>query len=218
MQGSMRWVIGGVAAVVVVAAVVAVVLVMRLNGGGPAIARGKPLDVTTWAHQMCTAEAAYADSITKVFDGLDPASLDLEARKQRADRIGKVEIDAASQVAKTLKGITPPEAARTFHQALIQDADEEVAATKEQLDVIAKATNAQQIVLANAQVRFRREASSQNLTAAAQNLAPDVQTALTQEPLCQGSPVPLAPGGAPSAPGAAPRGTPARPAPGRGPA
>ena len=228
MQGQMRWVIAAVAAVIVVALVAAVFLVFRITGAGNPVAsigpslgvgRGRPLDVTNWAHQMCQSEANYAASLAKVVDSIDPSTLDLAARKQRANKIGQVEIDAANQVAKDLRAITAPDTAATFHNALVRDADEEVAATKEQLDAIAKANTAQQIVLANAQVRFRRDASSQNLNAAVQGLAPDVQAALSQEPLCQGSPVPLAPaspGGVPVVPSQRPGGNP--PAPGRGPA
>lgn len=222
MQGQMRWVIAAVAAVIVVALVAAVFLVFRITGASSpisSIGRGKPLDVTSWAHQMCQSEANYAASLAKVVDSIDPSTLDLAARKQRANKIGQVEIDAANQVAKDLRAITAPDAAATFHNALVRDADAEVAATKEQLDAIAKANTAQQIVLANAQVRFRRDASSQNLNAAVQGLAPDVQAALSAEPLCQGSPVPLAPaspGGVPVVPSQRPGGNP--PAPGRGPA
>jgi len=197
MQRSMQLAIGGIAVVVLVAAAAAVVLAMQLRNRG-----GETVDVNTWAQRLCTAEAKYAEALTPLFDNVDPNSLDLEARKQRADRIGKVQIQAATDVATALKAVTPPEAARTFHQARIHDAEEEASTTREQLDAIAKATTAQQIVLANAQVRFRRDSSAQDLAAAAQALPPDVATAIDAAPACQ----------------RATPGAPAFPTPARGPA
>lgn len=222
MQGQMRWVIAAVAAIVVVALVAAVFLAVRITGASSPVTsagRGKPLDVTTWAHQMCQSEANYAEALTKSADNVDVRTLALDARKQRANKVGQIEIDASNQVAKDLRAMTPPDAATVYHNALIRDAEEEAAATKEQLEAIAKATTEQQFVLANAQYRFRQDASGQNLNAALQGLAPDVQTALSSEPLCTGAPVPVAPsgpGGAPTTPGQRPGNRP--PPPGRGPA
>jgi hypothetical protein len=198
MRLSMRLVTAAVAAAVVVAAVLAGFLVMRLRGPG-----GAPVDVATWAQRMCAAEGAYAAAIAKTNDNVDPTTLDLQVRKQRADRIGKAEIDAALHVAKALQAFTPPESVRAFHQALIHDAEEEAAATREQLDAIARATTPQQIVLANVQVRFRRDASAQNLGAAAEGLTPDVLQVIGSQPGCVGAPVPGAP---PAVPGTNPGG------------
>lgn len=188
MQRSMQLAIGGVALIVLAAAVAAVILVMQLR------TRAGALDAAGWAQRFCTAEAKYAETLTPAFDSLDPTTLDIEARKQRADRIGKAQIQAATEVAKALKAITPPEAARTFHEARTRDAEEEATSTREQLDAIAKATSAQQFVLANAQVRFRRDSSAQNLAAAAQALPPDVVAALDAEPACRQATPPGQPG------------------------
>ena len=182
MHRSMQLAIGGVALIVLAALAAAVLLVMQLR------TRASALDAEGWAQRFCTAEARYAETLLPAFDNIDPNTLDIDARRQRADRIGKAQIAAASEVAKTLKALTPPEAARTFHEARIRDAEEEAATTREQLDAIAKATNAQQFVLANAQVRFRRDSSAQNLAAAAQALPPDVVAALDAEPACRALP------------------------------
>lgn len=187
MHRSMQFAIGGVGLIVLAAVAAAVVLIMQVR------TRANALDAPGWAQRFCAAEAKYAETLTPAFDNLDPNTLDIEARKQRADRIGKAQIAAATEVAKALKAITPPEAARTFHEARLRDAEEEAASTREQLDAIAKATNAQQFVLANAQVRFRRDSSAQNLAAAAQALPPDVVAALDAEPACRALP-PAQPG------------------------
>ncbi len=199
MHRSMQLAIGGVTLIVLAALAAAVVLVMQLRN------RASALDAAGWAQRFCSAEAQYAATLTPAFDTLDPNTLDIDARKQRADRIGKAQIAAATDVAKALKAITPPEAARTFHEARVRDAEEEAASTREQLDAIAKATNAQQFVLANAQVRFRRDSSAQNLAAAAQALPPDVVAALDAEPACRAVPGPGQPGqpGVPSTRGPA---------------
>jgi hypothetical protein len=194
---SMRLIIAAVAAVIVVFGAASVVLAMRLTH------RAQAVDVPTWAARVCTSEADYARAIIASIDNVNPDTLDLPTRKQRANRIGKVEIDAARAMANVLKEIQPPEAARAFHDALIKDADEEASATQEQLDAVAKATSAQQIAIANAQVRFRRESSAQNLTSAAQALPADVTNVIDQEPACQQVPIPGGPGGpAPAAPSA----------------
>jgi hypothetical protein len=175
----MQLAIGGVALIVLAALAAAVVLVMQLR------TRATALDAAGWAQRFCSAEAAYVQANLTLNDGVDPSTLAMDARKQRADRVGKAQITAAADLSKALKSVVPPEAARAFHDARIRDADEEVSSTREQLDAFSKATNAQQLVLANTQWRFRRDASAQTVAAAEQALPPDVVAALDAEAACR---------------------------------
>ncbi len=187
---SVRLILAGVAVLVFVASALGIGLAFRLTSAPKAV------DLATWADRMCGADLAYSQAILGAVDGVSPQSLELEARKQRGARIGKVQVDAATAMLAALKAMQPPEAARVLHEALVREKEEELAATVEQLEAVAKASTAQQIAVANANVRFRRESQDQNTSAALANLGADVQAALKGAPNCNrtpGAPPPVAP-------------------------
>mgnify|MGYP003346837183 CR=1 FL=1 len=63
-----------------------------------ALGIGCGFDAAGWAQRFCAAEAQYAATLTPAFDNLDPNTLDIEARKQRADRIGFKLLDGGRKV------------------------------------------------------------------------------------------------------------------------
>jgi hypothetical protein len=162
------------------------------------------VDLDGWAATVCTAGEAYVRSITAGADQIDPASLELTARKDRAAKLGKVQVDSARALVTALRTVSPPEPALAYHRALIASAEDYIDAIDEQSKAIAAAAGAQQIAVANAQARFRLEANDREVAAIAVNLDPQVTAALERQPGC--GPQPGAPGIAPPG-GARPGGT-----------
>ena len=150
----------------------------------------KALDVPTWAARTCEAEQRFTETIAASRDSLDPQALELDERKQRAERLGRTEIDAAKRLGEELRAIKPPEEARKYHEALVAHTDELVEAVEEQVDAIKNATAAQQIGVANASARFRLDGSQRELTARASELPDAVVQALTDAPACGAVPIP----------------------------
>jgi hypothetical protein len=172
-------------------------LIVLLVGGGAFLgvrllrdAGSESVDLPTWADRMCGADLTYGEAIFGIIDGIDPSTLEISVRKERAARIGKVQIDAASARAATLREMKPPEPARVLHEAIIRASDEEADATREQLDAVAKATSPQQFAVANSNARFRRDNSAQDLDAAFAGLGQDVQAAIENAEKCNQTPVP----------------------------
>lgn len=165
---------------------------------------GKRVDLDTWAATTCVAGVTYVRSITAGADQIDPAALELGARKDRAAKLGKVQVDSARALVAALRTVIPPEPARAYHEALIASAEDYIGAIDEQSAAIAAAAGAQQIAVANVQARFRLEANDREVAALAVNLDPQVTAALEKQPLC--GPQPGAPGNAP--PGGGPSGVP----------
>ena len=188
-MSGMRVAIAGVAAAIVLVAAVGGVIAYRALGP-----HAKAVDLPAWADTICTAQATYARAFLGALDNIDPNTLELEARKARATRLDNTELEATQGLQTALQGVKPPAAAETYHKALLADVEQEIIATKEHLDAVAKATTAQQIAVANASVQFRRDSSSQDLTAALESVPPDVANALQQTPSCQNIPVPVTPG------------------------
>ena len=87
-------------------------------------------------------------------------------------------------LAADLDAVRPPDAVTAYHAALLASANEYAKTTEEQLDVVAKAANAQQIAVANASARFRLSGADQNVAAAGNNLPPAALAALRDEPKC----------------------------------
>jgi hypothetical protein len=188
----MRVLIAGVAALIALALAAGGFLGWRLLQDSEAV------DLPTWADRMCGADLAYGEAIFGVIDGIDPGTLEMDVRKERARRISKVQIEAATLRADTLRAIEPPEPARIVHEAIIRASEDEAEATREQLEAVEKATTSQQIAVANSNARFRRESSAQDLDAAFAGLGQDVQDAIANAEKCNQTPVP--PEGVPTAP------------------
>lgn len=176
----MRLAIIGTAILVVVLAGAGGFMAYRVLGDDT-----RDVTLTEWATEYCRARVVYTRTLVDSSDTVDPQTLELEARKQRGLRLGNAQIAAAEALAGALEAIRPPEHVRAYHEALIRDVREEIEATKEQNEAVSKAANAQQIALANAAVRFRREASAQDVVAVEQNLGEDVLQALRDESNCQ---------------------------------
>lgn len=205
MGKSLIWAaIGGTAVLIVVVLLGGVLLVSGRNIpiGGIAFPRdlvernsGKRVDLDTWAATVCAAGEVYVRSIAAGADQVDPATLELAARKDRAARLGKVQVDSARTLLTALRTVVPPEPALAYHNALIASAEDYIDAIEEQSKAIAAAAGAQQIAVANAQARFRLEANDREVGAIAVNLDPQVVAALEAQPGC--GPQPGAPGIAP---------------------
>jgi hypothetical protein len=159
----------------------------------------EPADPATWAAGVCAAGQEFAQAIADSRDPRDPSSLDLDARKQRAARLGEAEVAASEQLAEDLRAIEPPEEAKEYHDALIAQAEEFIDAIQEQVDAIEDATTAQQIAVANAEVQFRLDGSAQQVTAAAAGVPEDLVQELMDQPQCGEVPVPV-PGGPDTSP------------------
>jgi hypothetical protein len=158
-------------------------------GGGNA----QPADPAAWAAAVCGAEQQFADAIVNSRDNQDPGSLELAERKDRAVRLGEIERDAAQQLAADLGKVDPPDDAKEFHRALIQNADDLDAAIKTQVEAIGKATTAQQIAVANASAEFEVQASNNDVTAKAAALPDDLVQALGEQQSCGRVPIPGGP-------------------------
>lgn len=181
----MLWAAIGGTAVLIVAVIIGGVWFVRERGSA-----GKRVDLDTWAATICDAGAKYVGSITSGADQIDPTTLALAARKERAARLGKLQVESARELTKALRTVVPPEAALAYHNALITSAEDYIGAIDEQSAAIAKAVGEQQIAVANAQARFRLQANDQEVAALAVNLSPQVVTALEKQPGCGPQPVP----------------------------
>lgn len=150
----------------------------------------KPADPTTWAAGMCTAEQQFLTAIIESRDNRDPSTLELSERKERAARLGKIEADAARQLAKDLEAITPPKDAEAYHKALIQQAKDTAKAVDTQVKAIEKATTAQQIAVANAEAQFETRGAGAEVRAKAVSLTDDLVEVLMTQEECGRAPIP----------------------------
>jgi hypothetical protein len=192
----MRLVIAGVGVLIMLALGAGAFLGVRVLRD----ATSEAVDLPTWAEHMCGADLVYAEAIFGIIDGVDPGRLEMDVRKERARRISRVQIDAATQRAETLKAITPPEPARVLHEAMIRASEDEADATREQLEAVERATTSQQIAVANSNARFRRDSAAQELDAAFAGVGQDVRDAIANAQKCNETPVPAEPGGLPAFP------------------
>ena len=150
-------------------------------------------DPAEWAAGFCNAGQRFADTIANSRDDRDPSSLDLEERKARAVRLGRIEIEAARQLTKDLDAIRPPDEAKGYHDALIRRSKDLAKAVEAQVEAIEEATTAQQIAVANASARFELQGSNAEVTAQAANVPDHLVEALVSQPACGQVPVPGVP-------------------------
>ncbi|MFN8584432.1 MAG: hypothetical protein U0446_03775 [Dehalococcoidia bacterium] len=176
----MQWRLGVALTILVIS------VAMGACGGGD----DKPADPATWAAGMCTAEQKFVTAIIESRDNRDPTTLDLQERKERAARLGKIEADAARQLAKDLKAITPPKDAKAYHDALIQQAEDTAKAVDTQVQAINKATTAQQIAVANAEAQFESRGAAQEVRAKGVSLTDDLVEVLLNQEECGRAPIP----------------------------
>lgn len=161
---------------------------------------GEPGDPAEWAAGVCTAEQRFYLAIAESRDNRDPSGLELAERKERATRLGDIEITAAKQLAEELEAINPPEGAREYHEALLTQAEDVVKAVEGQLKAIEEATTAQQIAVANASAKFDLQGSNTELTAAAATVPDEIAEVLVTQAECGAAPIP----GEPTRPAATP--------------
>lgn len=150
----------------------------------------EPADPSTWAAGMCTAEQKFLTAIIDSRDNRDPSTLELQERKERAARLGKIEAEAARQLAKDLEAITPPKGAEAYHDALVQQAKDTAKAVETQVKAIEKATTAQQIAVANAEAQFDSRGASAEVRAKAVSLTDDLVDVLATQEECGRAPIP----------------------------
>lgn len=162
--------------------------------------KAEPADPAVWAAGVCGAEQRFYLAIAESRDNQDPSGLELAERKERATRLGEIEIAAAKELADDLDAIEPPEGAKEYHDALLTQANDVVKAVEGQLKAIEEATTAQQIAVANASAKFDLQGSNTELTAAAATVPEDIVEVLVTQTECGAAPIP----GEPTAPAATP--------------
>jgi hypothetical protein len=87
------------------------------NDGGGSSA-GDALTVEAWTGEFCSAYAAFDDGI-RLNDGIDPTTLDLEARAERANRAARETAEASADLLDVLYDMNPPPALSTYHELVI---------------------------------------------------------------------------------------------------
>ena len=105
--------------------------------------------VAAWGRQVCAAASAFTVDFLRSGDSQDPGELNLEARKDRAAAMFPVQYNAVRRAADILEAIDPPQRTAELHQLLLttyRDLDD---ALREQEEIIAEATSAEEIADSN---------------------------------------------------------------------
>lgn len=76
------------------------------------------LSLAQWAAQTCSALQTFADDAAAAGDGVDPTTLTVEARVERADRLSAAGRSAALAAERALDDLRPPSAARAYHASV----------------------------------------------------------------------------------------------------
>lgn len=139
------------------------------GGGGSSIAQ--------WAAQTCAAAERLADA-EDVGGGVDPTTLTLEERQQRAAGIGDELTTIFDEVGSALKAIDPPASVENYHEALIGQAEALSEAVTAQTDAIGKADSSEDIEAANAELNIALERTEADIAEAAEDMPREAVAAL----------------------------------------
>lgn len=105
--------------------------------------------VAAWGRRVCAAASAFTVDFLESGDGQDPGELDLEARKLRAGAMFEVQYDAVRRATNVLEAIDPPARTADLHRLLLATYRDLNSALREQEEIIAEATSAEEIADSN---------------------------------------------------------------------
>ena len=131
-------------------------------------------ELEEWAGEMCALQREFDRRAGAISDGVDPATLDLAARKARYQRIGPRQIETYRGVEAALSALAPPAGAAFFPPALLSLA----AALERQSELVAAATTTAEIDATNQEVELVRRQASAEVRFAEQAMPGPVRTAL----------------------------------------
>lgn len=129
------------------------------GGGGVSAAAPTPTPLPTlsvedqavaaWAERVCNVSNRFAISFRASGDPRDPRTLELEPRKQRAEAMFPVQIEAVTLALRELERVEPPQRTADLHAMLRQTYRDLLGALDEQWDVIRAAQSTEQIATSN---------------------------------------------------------------------
>ncbi len=135
-------------------------------------------ELEEWAGEMCALQREFDRRAGAISDGVDPATLDLAARKARYQRIGPRQIETYRGVEAALSALDPPAGAAFFHRALLLQVRSLAAALERQSELVAAATTTAEIDATNQEVELVRRQASAEVRFAEQAMPGPVRTAL----------------------------------------
>lgn len=135
---------------------------------GAAEVSGEDLAVLVWGEQTCALTRAFAIDFWASGDPRDPEELSLDERKERADAMFPVQIDAVSVALGQLELIEAPERTAELHALLRQTLEDLLQALGDQRVIIEASLSTDEIAFSNREVNelvdlaFRQGALLQN--------------------------------------------------------
>lgn len=128
-------------------------------GGAASPALPTPADpaAVDWARAACTIAGAFIADFVATDDGVDPRTLSLDLRKQRAARQFPPQIAAATRAAEHMAELTPPPASAELHNLLRLNFADLARELSAQQTVVAGATTAEDIQASNRAVADIRD-------------------------------------------------------------
>jgi len=113
---------------------------------------GEDLAVAVWGTQTCALARSFAIDFAASGDPRNPEELSLEERKQRADAMFPVQIDAVNVALGELELIEAPERTAALHALLRQTLEELLRALGDQRLIIEAASSTEEIAFSNREV------------------------------------------------------------------
>ena len=110
---------------------------------------GEEAEVAAWGRSVCAAARSFTIDFLSSGDARDPNELNLEERKQRAEAMFPVQYNAVRGASRALEAIDPPLRTAELHGLLLDTYRDLDAALREQEQVIAEASSAEQIADSN---------------------------------------------------------------------
>lgn len=139
-------------------------------------------DIATWAAEVCDVAETVASGTPN--DGVDPSTLDLEARKSRSAAMVETLLTLYDDAATDLDAIDPPAAVRDYHDALTRQAEEIRDGLKESEGRLEAATDATGIEAENARLGVLLARTDAEVREAAEDLPADAVAALRSVGRC----------------------------------
>ena len=113
---------------------------------------GEDLAVAVWGARTCALARSFAIDFTASGDPRDPDGLPLEERKQRADAMFPVQMDAVNVALGELELIESPERTADLHALLRQRLEDLLQALGDQRLIIEAASSTEEIAFSNREV------------------------------------------------------------------
>ena len=135
-------------------------------------------EIEVWAATMCAIQASFTEAFAEIEDGVDPTTLDLEARKLRYQRIGPVQSAIYTEVALALAQLQPPDGTRDYHEAVLLQVQQLAAGLQRQSELVAVAATSEGIDATNAELNQLRLRTRAEVNFANQAMPGSARTAL----------------------------------------